>query len=212
MRVLRLLVALMAAARVEAAAVTPAGAGAAVPPAASGRAAAVTPAKIDTTRICPLPSGPPVPLESFGAVIWRKTITLGAWQALSIGNLFYGPGARVELGVLTGRFRDRIYVRTNRRLLREWRMPAAGQPDTAVAWAGELVHRFDVVDSLFVDIPWGSAPIMTTGAKAGQMAGLFERWVASGLTAEDRQLASRLGLPASRFTAPPEPACPPGGG
>lgn len=178
------------------------------PPAAR----AITPARVDTTRICPLPSGPPVPLESFGPILWRKSITLGAWQALSIGNLFYGPGSHVEIGLLNGRFRDRLYARTSRRLIREWRMPGPGLPADAITWTDELVRNFETTDSLFVDIPWGLAPVVTTGGKAGLLAGLFERWVASGLTAEDRQLAARLGIPDSRFAAPPEPACPPGGG
>lgn len=137
---------------------------------------------------------------------------LGAYQALTIGNLFYGPGARVELGVLTGRFRDRVYVRTDRRLLREWKLPAAGLPDSAIAWASQLAARFEQTDTLFVDVNRGGAPRFTTGPRADEMAGLFERWVASGLTSQDRALAARLGIPADRFTAPPEPACPPGAG
>jgi hypothetical protein len=177
-----------------------------------GPARAVTPARVDSTALCLLPAGPPVPLEAFGTVLWRKKIELGAFQALTIGNLYYGPGSRVDLGVMTGRYRDRVYVRTDRRLLKEWKMPAAGLPDSAVTWAAEFARRFETTDSLFVDIAWGSQPRVVDGAAAGQLAGLFERWAASGLTAEDRALAARLGIPANRFTAPPEPACPPGGG
>lgn len=182
----------------------------AVHPGAAGRG--VTP---DEARVCLLPVAPGPPLEAFGTVIWRGTLILGPAQAACLGDLYYGPGARVDVGLLTSRYRDRIYLRTGRRLLREWALPAVGQPDSARGWAAGLLGRFGGPDTLFLDLGGaaGPAPTLAAGKRAGRLTTLFTHWVARDFGAGDQQEALALGLPAARFKdPPPETACAPGGG
>lgn len=167
----------------------------------------------DVARVCVMPAAPGLPLESFGTVIWRHRLTLGPAQAACLGDLYYGPGATLEVGLLTSRFRDRIYFRTGRRLLKEWRLPSPGQPDSALAWARGFVDRFARVDSLFVDLGAGAEPAVASGARAPRATTLFQHWIARDFAATDQAEALALGFPAQRFKEPPpETACAPGGG
>lgn len=167
----------------------------------------------DAARVCVMPAAPGLPLESFGTVIWRRQLTLGPAQAACLGDLYYGPGATLEVGLLTSRFRDRIYFRTGRRLLKEWRLPAPGQPDSAQAWASAFVERFARFDSLFVDLGAGAEPAVASGGRAPRVTTLFQHWIARDFAATDQAEAQALGFPAQRFKEPPpETACAPGGG
>lgn len=164
-------------------------------------------------RVCVLPTAAGPPLEAFGTVLWRRPLKLGPAQAACLGDLYYGPGASVEVGLLASRYRDRVYFRTGRRLLREWSLPAPGQPDSARAWAEAFAARFAAAETLFVDLSGGAVPTVATGARARRMTTLFEHWIARDFAATDQNEATALGLPAQRFKEPPpEAACAPGGG
>lgn len=188
-------------------------AGSSAPAGARPGATAPPPGLAMEARVCVMPTAAGPPLEAFGTVLWRRPLKLGPAQAACLGDLYYGPGASVEVGLLASRYRDRVYFRTGRRLLREWTLPAPGQPDSARAWAEAFAARFAAAETLFVDLSGGAAPTVATGARARRMTTLFEHWVARDFAASDQNEATALGLPAQRFKEPPpEAACAPGGG
>lgn len=163
--------------------------------------------------LCIVAPNPGPPLEEFGRVLRRWRLVLRSGQAACLGDLFYEEGSTLELGLLTSRFRDRLYLRTPRRILREWVLPSPGQPDSAVAWSEAFMAGFATGDSLFVDLRLKEEPFLARGSRGARTGLLFRHWVAHELTAADCDLATRLGVPPSRLLKPPpEPVCPPGGG
>jgi hypothetical protein len=142
-------------------------------------------------------------LKAFGKVVWQGRVVVGEQQNACVGDLFFGPGAAIEFGLVEGRFRDRLYFRTDRKIIREWEIPARGQPDSAVAWASRFLSRFTVEDTLFAELHDTGEPVVATGPTAIRMANLFRRWVQDSFTPADWKEAEELGIPAERLTGPP---------
>lgn len=151
----------------------------------------------------------PKSLSAFRNVLWHAEIRVGPKQDVLIGDLFYGPGMPIEFGLVGSRFGDRIYFRTERKIIREWEVPAPGQPDEAMKWAREFVERFGASDTLFVEMHDTGEPVFALGNKAQRMSALFRRWVAETFGPADYQEAAALGVPVERLTGPPpERLCP----
>jgi hypothetical protein len=142
-------------------------------------------------------------LKAFGKVVWQGRVLVGSAQNACVGDQFFGPGAAIEFGIVEGRYRDRLYFRTDRKIIREWEIPARGQPDSAVAWANRFLSRFAVEDTLFAELHDTGEPVVATGPTAVRMANLFRRWVQDSFTPADWKEAAELGIPAERLTGPP---------
>jgi len=156
---------------------------------------------------------PGVPLKEFGKVLWQEKVVVGPRQDVCLGSLFYGPGTSIEFGIVVGRFKDRLFFRTDRKIVREWVLPSPAQPDSAIAWAKDFASHFGKGDRLFVECHETGDPVLATGERALRMGALFKRWVADSFGANDWQEAEKLGVPPDRLTGPPpERICPIGNG
>lgn len=128
---------------------------------------------------------------------------MGDYQNVCVGDQFFGPGASVEFGLVQGKYRDRLYFRTERKIVREWEIPAPGQPDSAMAWANRFLARFAADDTLFAELHDTGEPVLATGQRAVRMANLFRRWVQDAFKPADWAEAAELGIPPERLTGPP---------
>jgi hypothetical protein len=142
-------------------------------------------------------------LKAFGKVVWQGRVDVGDYQNVCVGDQFFGPGSSVGFGIVMGKYRDRLYFRTDRKIIREWEIPGPGQPDSAVAWADRFLSRFAAHDTLFAELHDTGEPVVATGVRAVQMANLFKRWVQDTFTPADWAEAARLGIPPERLTGPP---------
>ena len=151
--------------------------------------------------------------ESFGKVLDRGGVTLGKDQHVIIGETFYGPGSELEFALVEGRWHDRLYYRTARRILMQWDYPSPGLPDSARSWGRSFVDLFAANDTLFVELYQPGDPRWSSGEKAIRTEALFRTWIRRAFNPGDWAEAERLGIPAERFKgAPPELVCPLGGG
>lgn len=147
-------------------------------------------------------------LDAFGNVVWRKTLSLSAHQSACIGDRFFGPGVSIEFGVIPSRFGDRVYFRTERKILHEWTLPGADQPREAIDWAARFIGRFAERDTLFLELRDIGEPVFAAGVDGLRMSDLFRHWIADAFTIEDWRVAAELGIPQERFLGPaPEQIC-----
>jgi hypothetical protein len=142
-------------------------------------------------------------LKAFGKVVWQGQVVVGDYQNVCVGDQFFGPGSSVDFGLVQGKYRDRLYFRTERKIIREWEIPAPGQPDSAIAWANRFLSRFAAGDTLFAELHDTGEPVLATGERAVRMANLFRRWVQDAFRPADWAEAAELGIPPERLTGPP---------
>lgn len=163
----------------------------------------------------PPAAAPPAitPLNSFGKVLQRHRLTLGPLQHVVIGETFHGPGSELEFGLVEGRWHDRLYYRSSRRILREWEIPGAGLPDSALSYGRSFAALFSQHDTLFVELFQPGDPSWATGTRAVRMETLFQKWARGSFGQVEWAEAGALGIPAERFKgSPPELVCPLGRG
>jgi hypothetical protein len=155
----------------------------------------------------------PTPLDAFGKVLQRHRITLGANQRVCVAETFYGPGAKLEFGLVEGRRHDRLFFRNSRRILREWEFPGPGLPDSALAWGRSFARLFAANDTLFVELHQVGDPTWAAGTRALRMEALFHKWIERAFSQRDWAEADALGISPERFKGPPpELVCPLGRG
>jgi len=166
-----------------------------------------------TTPPCAAAPATTTPLGSFGKVLQRHQITLGPAQHVVIGETFHGPGSELEFGLVEGRWHDRLYYRSNRRILREWEIPGPGLPDSALSYGRSFAALFSEHDTLFVELFQPGDPSWATGERAIRVESLFQKWIRGSFERRDRAEAEALGIPEERFKGPPpELVCPLGRG